>query len=117
MLQFLGVSILLKQGLSMFNTILSSCLMEHGQKTSEFTNNSLSILLMTFRVMRLVGMYYRTACEEFFPAIGALHFPQLGWEKAEMEVFFAECRQSMRDPNIHAYGKMHFWSGQKPLDG
>ncbi|KAG5665310.1 hypothetical protein KAF25_009435 [Fusarium avenaceum] len=68
------------------------------------------------KVMRLVGMYYRTACEEFFPAIGNLHFPQLGWEKAEMEVFFAECRQSMRDPKVHAYGKMHFWSGQKPLD-
>ncbi|CAJ0541509.1 Ff.00g080860.m01.CDS01 [Fusarium sp. VM40] len=68
------------------------------------------------KVMRLVGMYYRTACEEFFPAIGNLHFPQLGWEKAEMEVFFAECRQSMRDPKVHAYGKMHFWSGQRPLD-
>ncbi|KIL95421.1 hypothetical protein FAVG1_00158 [Fusarium avenaceum] len=68
------------------------------------------------KVMRLVGMYYRTACEEFFPAIGNLHFPQLGWEKAEMELFFAECRQSMRDPKVHAYGKMHFWSGQKPLD-
>ncbi|VTT57537.1 unnamed protein product [Fusarium fujikuroi] len=67
------------------------------------------------KVMRLVGMYYRTACEEFFPAIGNLHFPQLGWGKDEMEVFFAECRQSMRDPNVHAYGKMHFWSGQKPL--
>ncbi|KAH6969522.1 S-adenosyl-L-methionine-dependent methyltransferase [Fusarium avenaceum] len=68
------------------------------------------------KVMRLVGMYYRTACEEFFPAIGNLHFPQLGWEKTEMELFFAECRQSMRDPKVHAYGKMHFWSGQKPLD-
>ncbi|EXA38449.1 hypothetical protein NW761_007155 [Fusarium oxysporum] len=68
------------------------------------------------KVMRLVGMYYRTACEEFFPAIGNLHFPQLGWGKDEMEVFFAECRQSMRDPKVHAYGKMHFWSGQKPLD-
>jgi len=68
------------------------------------------------RVMRLVGMYYRTACEEFFPAIGALHFPQLGWDKTTMEVFFAECRKSMRDPKVHAYGKMHFWSGQKPLD-
>ncbi|KAJ0131716.1 hypothetical protein HZ326_25186 [Fusarium oxysporum f. sp. albedinis] len=68
------------------------------------------------KVMRLVGMYYRTACEEFFPAIGNLHFPQLGWGKDEMEVFFAECRQSMRDPKVHAYGKMHFWSGQKSLD-
>ncbi|KAK7418946.1 hypothetical protein QQX98_003649 [Neonectria punicea] len=68
------------------------------------------------KLMRLVGMYYRTACEEFFPAVGAVHFPQLGWEKAEMELFFAECRQAMRDPAVHAYGKMHFWSGQKPLE-
>ncbi|KPM35459.1 hypothetical protein AK830_g11128 [Neonectria ditissima] len=68
------------------------------------------------KIMRLVGMYYRTACEDFFPAVGAVHFPQLGWGKAEMELFFAECRQAMRDPKVHAYGKMHFWSGQKPLD-
>ncbi|KAH6984716.1 S-adenosyl-L-methionine-dependent methyltransferase [Ilyonectria sp. MPI-CAGE-AT-0026] len=68
------------------------------------------------KVMRLVGMYYRTACEEFFPAVGAIHFPMLGWEKPAIEIFFAECRKSMRDPNVHAYGKMHFWSGQKPLD-
>ncbi|PTB41645.1 uncharacterized protein TrAFT101_009746 [Trichoderma asperellum] len=68
------------------------------------------------KVMRLVGMYYRTACEEFFPAVGAIHFPLLGWEKNEMEVFFMQCRQAMRDPKVHAYGKMHFWSGQKPLD-
>ncbi|KAL6883019.1 S-adenosyl-L-methionine-dependent methyltransferase [Trichoderma longibrachiatum] len=67
-------------------------------------------------VMRLVGMYYRTACEEFFPAVGAIHFPMLGWDKAEMEVFFMQCRQAMRDPTVHAYGKMHFWSGQKPYD-
>ncbi|KAK3192095.1 hypothetical protein K4F52_001722 [Lecanicillium sp. MT-2017a] len=67
------------------------------------------------KLMRLVGMYYRTACEDFFPAVGAMHFPMLGWSKAEMEVFFAECRLSMRDPKVHAYGKMMFWSGQKPL--
>ncbi|OAA43969.1 methyltransferase domain-containing protein [Beauveria brongniartii RCEF 3172] len=67
------------------------------------------------RLMRLVGMYYRTACEDFLPAVGAMHFPRMGWEKAEMEVFFAQVRQSMRDPKVHAYGKMHFWSGQKPL--
>lgn len=66
--------------------------------------------------MRLVGMYYRKACEEFFPAVGALHFPMLGWDRTEMEVFFAECRKAMRDPGVHAYGKMHFWSGQKPWD-
>ncbi|KAK8145207.1 hypothetical protein G3M48_004797 [Beauveria asiatica] len=69
------------------------------------------------KLMRLVGMYYRTACEDFLPAVGAMHFPRMGWEKAEMEVFFAQVRQSMRDPKVHAYGKMHFWSGQKPLAG
>ncbi|KAH7159770.1 S-adenosyl-L-methionine-dependent methyltransferase [Dactylonectria estremocensis] len=67
------------------------------------------------KTTRLVGMYYRTACEEFFPAVGAVHFPRMGWKKLEMELFFAECRKSMRDPKVHAYGKMHFWSGQKPL--
>ncbi|KAK1979841.1 methyltransferase domain-containing protein [Colletotrichum cereale] len=66
------------------------------------------------KTMRLVGMYYRTACEEFFPAVGAIHFEMLGWSKIEMEVLFAQCRNAMRDPNVHAYGMMHFWSGQKP---
>ncbi|KAJ6788827.1 hypothetical protein PWT90_05930 [Aphanocladium album] len=68
------------------------------------------------KLMRLVGMYYRTACEDFLPAVGAMHFPKMGWEKTEMEVFFAQVRLSMRDPKVHAYGKMHFWSGQKPLN-
>ncbi|KAK2762029.1 methyltransferase domain-containing protein [Colletotrichum kahawae] len=67
------------------------------------------------KTMRLVGMYYRTACEEFFPVVGAIHFELLGWSKVEMEVLFAQCRNAMRDPNVHAYGKMHFWSGQKPF--
>lgn len=31
-----------------------------------------------------------------------------------MEVFFAQCRTAMRDESVHAYGLMHFWSGQKP---
>ncbi|KAI6784792.1 uncharacterized protein J7T54_007885 [Emericellopsis cladophorae] len=66
------------------------------------------------KVMLIVGMYYRTACAKFFSALGAIHFPLLGWRKAEMEVSCAECRQGMRDPNVHAYGKMHFRSGQKP---
>ncbi|KAK1989877.1 methyltransferase domain-containing protein [Colletotrichum falcatum] len=66
------------------------------------------------KTMRLIGMYYRTACEEFFPAVGAIHFDMLGWSKTEMEVLFAQCRNAMRDPSVHAYGMMHFWSGQKP---
>ncbi|UQC76444.1 methyltransferase [Colletotrichum lupini] len=56
------------------------------------------------KIMRLIGMYYRTACEEFFPVVGAIHFQMLGWSKIEMEVLFAECRNAMRDPNVHAYG-------------
>lgn len=90
------------------------------------------------RTMRLVGLYYRTAAEEFFPAAGAIQMPLLGWSKVlsvsnpslsifhwrckltlvspqeEMEVFFAQCRSAMRDESVHAYGLMHFWSGQKP---
>ncbi|KAI0170152.1 S-adenosyl-L-methionine-dependent methyltransferase [Pestalotiopsis sp. NC0098] len=66
------------------------------------------------RTMRLVGLYYRTAAEEFFPAMGAIQMPLLGWSQAEMEVFFAQCRTAMRDESVHAYGLMHFWSGQKP---
>ncbi|KDN67075.1 putative methyltransferase domain-containing protein [Colletotrichum sublineola] len=67
------------------------------------------------KTKRLIGMYYRTACEEFFPAVGAIHFEMLGWSKVEREVLFAQCRNAMRDPNVHAYGMMHFWSGQKPV--
>ncbi|KAI1630957.1 S-adenosyl-L-methionine-dependent methyltransferase [Biscogniauxia mediterranea] len=67
------------------------------------------------KTMRLIGMYYRTACEEFFPAMGAIQLPLLGWEPEEIEVFFAKCRNAMRQDNVHAYGMMHFWSGQKPL--
>jgi len=59
-------------------------------------------------------MYYRIACEEMFPIVGAIHLPLLGWSKAEMEVLFAQCRNCMKDPKVHAYGLMHFWSGQKP---
>lgn len=36
---------------------------------------------MLNRTMRLVGLYYRTAAEEFFPAMGALQMPLLGWSK------------------------------------
>ncbi|KAI1859685.1 hypothetical protein JX265_004917 [Neoarthrinium moseri] len=66
------------------------------------------------RTMRLVGLYYRTAAEDFFPAMGAIQMPLLGWSQAEMEVFFAQCRACMRDDSVHAYGLMHFWSAQKP---
>ncbi|KAI1500204.1 S-adenosyl-L-methionine-dependent methyltransferase [Biscogniauxia marginata] len=67
------------------------------------------------KTMRLIGMYYRTAAEEFFPAMGAIQLPLLGWQPEEIEVFFAKCRNAMRQDNVHAYGMMHFWSGQKPL--
>ncbi|KAH6645254.1 S-adenosyl-L-methionine-dependent methyltransferase [Truncatella angustata] len=66
------------------------------------------------KTMRLVGHYYRLAAEEFFPAMGAIQMPLLGWSKPEIEVFFAQCRNAMRDDSVHAYGLMHFWSGQKP---
>ncbi|KAI0108965.1 S-adenosyl-L-methionine-dependent methyltransferase [Nemania sp. FL0031] len=64
--------------------------------------------------MRLIGHYYQIAAEQFFPAMGAIQLPLLGWQPEEIEVFFAHCRNAMRDPNVHAYGMMHFWSGQKP---
>ncbi|KAI0907206.1 S-adenosyl-L-methionine-dependent methyltransferase [Ustulina deusta] len=67
------------------------------------------------RTMRLIGLYYRTAAEQFLPAMGAIQLPLLGWQPEEIEAFFARCRDAMRDPNVHAYGMMHFWSGQKPL--
>ncbi|KAK7416936.1 hypothetical protein QQZ08_011826 [Neonectria magnoliae] len=52
-----------------------------------------------------------------FAAILVQAFAQFGTDaQAEMELFFAECRQAMRDPAVHAYGKMHFWSRQKPLE-
>lgn len=69
------------------------------------------------KTLRVVGMYYRIACEEMFPVVGAMHLPMLGWKPEETEVLFAGCRAGMRDPNIHAYGLMHFWSGQKPETG
>ncbi|KAK5634892.1 hypothetical protein RRF57_010604 [Xylaria bambusicola] len=85
------------------------------------------------RTMRLIGLYYRTAAEQFLPAsqylslivgmfnvvptrnLGAIQLPMMGWQPEEIEAFFARCRDAMRDPNVHAYGMMHFWSGQKPL--
>ncbi|KAI1169720.1 S-adenosyl-L-methionine-dependent methyltransferase [Nemania sp. FL0916] len=63
---------------------------------------------------RLIGLYYQTAAEEFFPAMGALQLPALGWQSDQIEALFVQCRNAMRDPNVHAYGMMHFWSGQKP---
>ncbi|GAW25905.1 putative S-adenosyl-L-methionine-dependent [Rosellinia necatrix] len=67
------------------------------------------------KTMRLIGLYYRTAAEQFFPAMGNIQLPSMGWEPHQMETFFEQCRKSMRDPDVHAYGIMHFWSGQKPL--
>ncbi|KAI1152306.1 S-adenosyl-L-methionine-dependent methyltransferase [Nemania diffusa] len=64
--------------------------------------------------MRLIGRYYQIAAEQFFPAMGAIQLPLLGWQPEEIQVFFAHCRNAMNDPNVHAYGMMHFWSGQKP---
>ncbi|KAK3345792.1 S-adenosyl-L-methionine-dependent methyltransferase [Lasiosphaeria hispida] len=69
------------------------------------------------RTLRVVGMYYRIACEEMFPVVGVMHLPMLGWSQDEAEVLFAGCRAAMRDPKVHAYGLMHFWSGQKPEEG
>ncbi|KAI0203485.1 S-adenosyl-L-methionine-dependent methyltransferase [Astrocystis sublimbata] len=68
------------------------------------------------KTMRLIGLYYRTAAEQFFPAMGNIQLPLLGYQPDEIEGFFALCREAMRDPNVHAYGVMHFWSGQKPLN-
>jgi hypothetical protein len=68
------------------------------------------------RTLRVIGMYYRIACEEMFPIVGAIHLPLLGWSKEETEALFQECRNGLRDPKVHAYGLMHFWSGQKPLE-
>ncbi|KAI8955049.1 S-adenosyl-L-methionine-dependent methyltransferase [Xylaria longipes] len=68
------------------------------------------------KTMRLIGLYYRTAAEQFFPAMGAIQLPLLGYQADEIEAFFTLCRTAMRDPNVHAYGMMHFWSGQKPLN-
>ncbi|KAH8654208.1 S-adenosyl-L-methionine-dependent methyltransferase [Ilyonectria robusta] len=65
---------------------------------------------------RYVGQFYREACKEFFPALAARHFPKMGWTSAETEVFLAECREAMKDCSVHAYSKMHFWSGQKSKD-
>ncbi|KAK7987135.1 hypothetical protein PG988_002123 [Apiospora saccharicola] len=89
-----GATTCMKQDLSIFNIGPPSCHTAHGLKT--------------------IGLYYRTAAEEFFPAMGAIQMPLLGWSKEEMEVFFAQCRSCMRDESVHAYGFMHFWSGQKP---
>ncbi|KAK0702802.1 S-adenosyl-L-methionine-dependent methyltransferase [Lasiosphaeris hirsuta] len=69
------------------------------------------------RTLRVVGEYYRIACEEMFPVVGAMHLPMLGWSQIEAEVLFARCRSAMKDPKVHAYGLMHFWCGQKPERG
>ncbi|TGJ81717.1 hypothetical protein E0Z10_g7052 [Xylaria hypoxylon] len=54
------------------------------------------------RTMRLIGLYYRTAAEQFLPAMGALQMPSMGWQPEEIEAFFASCRNAMRDPDVHA---------------
>ncbi|KAI0405812.1 S-adenosyl-L-methionine-dependent methyltransferase [Xylaria palmicola] len=54
------------------------------------------------KTMRLIGLYYRTGAEQFFPAVGNIQLPAMGWQPEEIEVFFAQCRNGMRDPNVHA---------------
>lgn len=36
--------------------------------------------------MRLVGLYYRAAAEDFFPAMGAIQMPLLGWSEVSFTV-------------------------------
>ncbi|KAK8121823.1 hypothetical protein PG984_010493 [Apiospora sp. TS-2023a] len=86
----------------------------HLRNMVPILSSPVALLRQVYETMRLVGLYYRTAAEKFFPAMGAIQMPLLGWSKEEMEVFFAQCRSCMRDESVHAYGLMHFWSGQKP---
>lgn len=47
------------------------------------------------RTMRLVGLYYRIAAEEFFPAMGAIQMPLLGWTEVRApsaHVSVSRCR-------------------------
>lgn len=45
--------------------------------------------------MRLVGLYYRTAAEEFFPAMGAIQMPLLGWSQVCGTSKHANCHSRM----------------------
>lgn len=52
--------------------------------------------------MRLVGLYYRTAAEEFFPAMGAIQMPMLGWTKVTRPALAPSVRNSVSEQGLPA---------------
>lgn len=40
----------------------------------------------------------------------------LGWSHEEVQVLIASVKNELKDLSIHAYGKMHFIYGRKPVE-
>ncbi|KAJ3946945.1 uncharacterized protein N0V96_003322 [Colletotrichum fioriniae] len=68
------------------------------------------------KTLRLVGYYMRSVTEDFLGAAASKPLAALGMERTEIEVFLASVRNSIKDPNVHAYGTYYSWVGQKPVE-
>ena len=44
----------------------------------------------------------------------ALFTRVLGWSNEQTQVFLAEVRKEVKNPNAHMYGKLHVVYGRKP---
>lgn len=60
------------------------------------------------RTMRLVGLYYRTAAEEFFPAMGAIQMPMLGWTKVNRLAPTTICQQCCDGVGLTSFNRMRW---------
>ncbi|KAI0014974.1 S-adenosyl-L-methionine-dependent methyltransferase [Xylariomycetidae sp. FL0641] len=66
------------------------------------------------RTLRLVGLYLRTAIQEFVPVVAARPFRALGMADAEREAWRATAVRALDDASVHRYWNLYFWMGQKP---
>ncbi|RDA82709.1 hypothetical protein CP532_4836 [Ophiocordyceps camponoti-leonardi (nom. inval.)] len=64
--------------------------------------------------LRLVGLYQRTAVEEFISTLAGRPFEALGMSAAEVQLVLALARRALLDEGVHRYFNYYFWYAQKP---
>jgi hypothetical protein len=64
-------------------------------------------------ILRVVGIYMKTAILSVIPAFAGKPFEALGIPPVEREVWQAHVRKTLEDNSIHRYFNFYFWYAQK----
>ncbi|RDA92019.1 hypothetical protein CP533_0998 [Ophiocordyceps camponoti-saundersi (nom. inval.)] len=64
--------------------------------------------------LRLIGLYQKTAVEEFISTFAGRPFEALGISTAEVQLVLALARKALDDTGVHRYFNYYFWYAQKP---